>query len=131
MFYQLIFVNDQYEIADENNSEIPEWPVQSADGRWQYPEFEGQRVSYDRQKVEFSFLFDEGYVARCQEMLKELTMNQFRHDNTDGYTDSDLELLNVEFAAALASENLEQGSDEWHQKTKSIAEKILNNYTGT
>lgn len=53
---QLIYVGDRIEIADADNSEVPEWPVQDQGGRWNYCQFEGQRVAYDRAHVTFGFL---------------------------------------------------------------------------
>lgn len=53
---QLICISDNYEISESSNSEIPAWPIQDQAGRWHYSEFDGQRVAYDRARVEFGFL---------------------------------------------------------------------------
>ena len=53
---QQIWVGDGYEVATDDNSEIPEWPIQDAGGRWRYEEFDGQRVRFDRGHVDFGFL---------------------------------------------------------------------------
>lgn len=53
---QLIYVCDRCEIADSSNSEVPEWPVQDQGAHWHYSQFDGQRVAYDRARVEFGFL---------------------------------------------------------------------------
>lgn len=45
---QLIWTGDCYEVADERNSELPEWPVQDEGARWHYEEFNGQRAVYQR-----------------------------------------------------------------------------------
>lgn len=53
---QLIYGCDRHEIADSSNSETPEWPVQDQGAHWHYSQFDGQRVAYDRGRVEFGFL---------------------------------------------------------------------------
>ena len=53
---QLINTGNEYEIADDRNSEIPTWPVQDQGAHWHSSEFEGQRVVYDCARVEFGFL---------------------------------------------------------------------------
>lgn len=53
---QLIYVCDRCEIADSSNSETPEWPVQDQGAHWNYSKFDGQRVAYDRARIEFGFL---------------------------------------------------------------------------
>lgn len=50
---QLVWVCDRYELADDNNSEVPNWPVQDEGGHWHREEFPGQRVAYDRAHVNF------------------------------------------------------------------------------
>ena len=59
MATQIIQTGDDYEIANSSNSEIPEWPVQSADARWNYEAFPGQVVHYNRQNVAFGFMANE------------------------------------------------------------------------
>jgi hypothetical protein len=53
---QLIFIADHHEVADQFNSEIPDWPVQDMGGRWHHQQFDGQRVAYTPRSVEFGFL---------------------------------------------------------------------------
>lgn len=50
---QLVRVCDHFEIADDSNSEVPEWPVQDEGARWHHEAFQGQRVAYDRAHVHF------------------------------------------------------------------------------
>lgn len=56
MTTQLIFICDHHEVADSDNSEIPNWPIQDQGGHWNHSQFDGQRVAYDRAHVEFGFL---------------------------------------------------------------------------
>ena len=56
MTTQIIFVCDRTEIADGNNSETPEWPVQDQGGHWNYEQFPGQRVTFSGPRVGFGFL---------------------------------------------------------------------------
>jgi len=56
---QLVWVCDTYEVADDRNSEVPEWPVQDAGGRWNHELFPGQRVAYDRANVNFGIQVEE------------------------------------------------------------------------
>ena len=52
---QLVWICDSHEVADERNSEIPQWPVQDEGGRWHHEQFPGQRVVYDHARVDFGF----------------------------------------------------------------------------
>ena len=53
---QLIRICGSYEIANDSNSEVPDWPVQDQGARWHNSKFAEQRVAYDRARVEFGFL---------------------------------------------------------------------------
>jgi len=66
---QIIWTGNEYEIADDRNSEIPDWPIQDAGARWHREEFPGQRVHFDRQNVYFGIAVEE--ISR--EKLKTLT----------------------------------------------------------
>lgn len=46
-------------VADERNSEAPEWPVQDQGGRWHHEQFKGQRVVFTQRSVHFGFLATE------------------------------------------------------------------------
>jgi len=51
--------SDGYMLADQHNTEDPEWPIQCAAAKWHYEEFKGQRVVFNRQNVYFGFLAAE------------------------------------------------------------------------
>lgn len=52
---QLIHIDNRCVIADDNNSEIPKWPVQDQGAHWHYSKFTGQRIAYNRTHVSFGF----------------------------------------------------------------------------
>ena len=55
---------------------------------------------------------------------KETTMNQFEQENTDGYTDAELDALNTEWDAIVSDEQLEPGTDEYEAQVKQFSDEV-------
>lgn len=78
---QIIWTGNEYEVADNSNSEIPEWPVQDSGARWHYKKFDGQRVHFNQEQVDFGFLAEE------------VPENEVPRDE-NGFIDADHEFFN-------------------------------------
>lgn len=69
-------------VADERNSEVPEWPVQDEGGRWHREQFKGQRVVFNGAHAHFGFLaveIDKADVQKDEDgemILDGLTMTE-------------------------------------------------------
>lgn len=53
---QLIYIGNECKLADPQNSEIPDWPVEDQGGHWHRSAFVGQRAAFGQNSVEFGFL---------------------------------------------------------------------------
>ena len=48
----------------------------------------------------------------------------FTHENTSGYTDHELDMLNAEWELTVFVEGLEIESDEYYQREKQFADEV-------
>ena len=51
-------------------------------------------------------------------------MKEFRQDNTEGYTESQLEKLNDEWKNRVKKLHLEPGTDEYYQQEKAFSDDV-------
>ena len=51
-------------------------------------------------------------------------MTLFRADNTIGYADAELELLNAEWSAIVEAKNLEEYTDEYDIQAKEFSDRV-------
>ena len=51
-------------------------------------------------------------------------MELFRTENTVGYTDAELELLNAEWSAIVEAKNLEEYTEEYDVQAKEFSDRV-------
>ena len=51
-------------------------------------------------------------------------MKLFRTENTNGYTDAELELLNAEWSAIVEANDLEEYTDEYDIQAKEFSDRV-------
>jgi len=64
------------------------------------------------------------YNVLKRNTIRRNMMKSFRHDNTDGYTEEELDALNLEWEQIVDDSDLEGFTDEYYEREKAFTDEV-------